>query len=673
MRILKKATLTLAVVAMVSTSFLNSVQTSSAATWVSNLAWGNLRTVPQEGVFERYRREFDDKGVLLINSPTQHDTTWVRTDQKSVTLRYEGGVANANKSVQFLLDASTPLTDNVDDANNVATTDESGNATITLTHPGTPEEGDNVLVSIKNDVATIGPMIVVWQKPGYFPIIKLMGTPGGNQGICNDVFNCEYSDLIEKTWDWSVFKRDWLPEYSQVFVKSYTPGATIRLNYRVTDIWGQPIKNKIVNLGLDTKCSKCKWGSITEARTTNQNGEVTFTLVNKNTAKQIASNVFVNLDTKRTEGGIIAFAIVPTMNELEESADMFWPQLITTQTIKESGLNLSVKSRGGINANGFGDVVVNGVTNPALRTDPLGLGYGDQIRAKFTITYEKATDARSNILYSPTVTVTATNGGKVALVSPYHNRPYESFVDVSQMKSSLSFNYVYNLNGQQYGTDLVFAGTRAGTTTFTVAVGSSKKTFTQTFVAGPEDARFIRPVSTTNVGVPGANKKVAFEVVDRFGNGVANLPVTITSAGNGSLISPVAEMMTDSKGQVVATVKATAKGAQTLTATVTDPGGTQLSAAAVEAIGLAAGTTTSTATVSWGAVDIAAVAQKGAIKLTLLNVKGQTVTVMRGTTKLATFKATTPTVSRVIKTTKGTGNFVIKVGKTSKTVKLTVS
>jgi hypothetical protein len=650
------------------------VSVQAAVPWVTGLAWGNLSVDPQEGVFQRYRREFDNNSVLQVNSPTQHDTAWIRTDQNSITVNYKGGVGNANKQVQFLSEGSTTYTDNRAEENDVVVTDGSGNASITYTLSGTPQEDDYVLVSLKADAVTVGPMILVWKKSGFFPIIKLMGTPGGNEAICDSKFNCQYSDLIEKTWEWSVFKRDWLPEYSQVYVKSYTPGAVIRLNYKVTDIWGDPIADKEINLGLDTKCSKCRWGSFAENRTTNEAGEVSFSLPNKNTAAQIASNTYVNTDTKKQEGGIIAFAIVPTANEIEESADMFWPQLITTQTIKSSGFNIAVKSRGGIAANGYGNVVVDSVTNPALRLDPLGETAADQIKAHFTITYEKATDARSNILYSPTVTVTADNGGVAGLVSSYHGRGYDTFLDVSQMKSKLEFNYVYNLNNQQYGVDLVFAGTRPGLTTFTVAVGDTKKTFTQEFFTEPKDARFIRPISQSLIGVPGVNKSVTFEVVDRFGNGVANIPVNLATSGAGSLVSPVETVMTDAKGRVTAVASNAAATAQTITATVAvdQVAESQFAAPAVAEIGLAAGSATTSANVAWGTVDISLVAAKGAIKVSTLNAKGKTVTVLRGTKKLFTYKPTTANFVKAVKTLKGTSAFTVRIGNVSKTAKLVV-
>ena len=39
---------------------------SAAVTWVSGLSWTNLRVLQEDGVFEKYRREFDVNSVLQL-------------------------------------------------------------------------------------------------------------------------------------------------------------------------------------------------------------------------------------------------------------------------------------------------------------------------------------------------------------------------------------------------------------------------------------------------------------------------------------------------------------------------------------------------------------------------------------------------------------------------------
>lgn len=639
------------------------MQSATAAAWVTGLSWGDLHVVENDSVFERYRRQFDNASNLLSDSDTQHDTAWIKTSEPSVTIKYNGGGANAGKQVQFYLESETAFTDDVAGNDNIVVADGSGIATLTVTLTNTPQANDTILVSLKDGTNTVGPMILQWQDPGFYPIIKLMGTPTGNQGICNDNHACSESDLQEKTWDWSVFKKDWLPEYSQVFVKSYLAGSTIKLKYRVTDIWGDVIVGKNLHIDMDSKCSKCKWGNFVEDVESDENGYSVFSIPNKNTAAQALANKFVNSDTKKPEGGFIAFGVTVTANELEESADMFWPQIVSNVNLKSaSALSVLVKERGGATANGYGNVVVGGVTNPALPTDPYGLDKRDQLMAHITLTYEKNGDKYSNILYAPEVTITSDNGGYAAVASAVHGRPTSSFNDISQMSSTLKFNYAYNY-AQQYGVDIVFAGTKPGLTTFTIAVGSTKKTFTQEFVVDPKDARLIRAVSPSVVGVPKSDAGVVFEVVDRFGNGVANLPVDVTTSGNGTIKSPLTQMMTDAKGQIKVTAAATVNGVQTISATVSDPGGeTQIGDGAIGEWSVPASVTTASSAINWGAVNITMTGAKGSFKVTVLNAKNKTVLVTKGGKKVATFKATAANQTKAIKLAKGTYYISVKVG-----------
>lgn len=64
-------------------TLLGPVGPSGAANWVTSLSWGNLHVKKQTGVFERYMREFNEKEQLLVDSETQHNQAWVRTDQKA--------------------------------------------------------------------------------------------------------------------------------------------------------------------------------------------------------------------------------------------------------------------------------------------------------------------------------------------------------------------------------------------------------------------------------------------------------------------------------------------------------------------------------------------------------------------------------------------------------------
>jgi hypothetical protein len=159
-------------------------------------------------------------------------------------------------------------------------------------------------------------------------VVKLVGTSTGPEATYTlHPFECNHSDLTEETWNWSVFKKDWLPEYSQVYVKSYVAGSSIDLKYKVTDIWNTPIQSLPVTLNLDAGLRRaCKWANnFVGTKSTDSRGYVS-SLRNTNTVVDIKANSFINSDTKQRESGIVAFALLPTTNQLQESIDEFWPQ-----------------------------------------------------------------------------------------------------------------------------------------------------------------------------------------------------------------------------------------------------------------------------------------------------------------------------------------------------------
>ena len=98
----------------------------------------------------------------------------------------------------------------------------------------------------------------------------------------------------------------------------------------------------------------------------------------------------------------------------------------------------------------------------------------------------------------------------------------------------------------------------------------------------------------------GSDTDRRFQVVDRFGNGYADVPVTV-SVASGELLSS-ASMTTDAEGYIVAKVRNSTLGRQEVVATVTADGISQIGNPANPAAGLAASATTATAAVIWSNV-----------------------------------------------------------------------
>jgi hypothetical protein len=451
------------------------VSPSNAAGFVPTVTWSNLHVKKQAGVFERFTREFDAKEQLISDSETQHNTTWVRTDQKSVTVQYVGTAANAGQQVKFIVDSDIKYTDNISGDENLATVDANGIAELTITTSMVPKEDDTMRVDLSNGTAKVGSMLILFKDAGFAPIVKLVGTATGPEAVCDFKFDCQGNDLWEATYEWSVFKRGWLPEYAQVFAKSYLVGATVGLKYRVFDIWGTPQVKKDVSLILDRGCSVCKWGKYVAKKPTDKNGYVVFTVQNLNTKAQVLKYSSVNPDTKETGSGFLPFSINPTTNDIDESVDYIWPQIVPDLTIRPTAVNLTVMSRGDVLADLNGNVIDGSAANPALTLDPAGVSKTDQVLVKLAVTYLR--NAEANALYSPDVQVTATNGGVATLITPTNKA--DTMTAIGSGKNAFAFGY--NSSNKKKDVQLMLTGTKRGTTTWTITIGGVKKTVTQVF------------------------------------------------------------------------------------------------------------------------------------------------------------------------------------------------
>jgi hypothetical protein len=451
------------------------VSASNAASFVTSVTWANLHVKKQPGVFERFTREFDAKEQLIADSETQHNTAWVRTDQKSVTAQYVGTPAQAGQQVKFIVDSDVKYSDNIPGEENIATLDANGIAELVITPDAKPKADDSIRVDLSNGSSKVGSMLILFKDAGYAPIVKLVGTATGPEAVCDYKFDCQGSDLWEATYEWSVFKRGWLPEYAQVYAKSYMFGSTIGLKYRVFDIWGTPQVKKDVSLIVDRGCSVCKWDKYVAKKATDKNGYVIFSVKNLNTKAQVLKYSSVNPDTKETGSGFLPFSINPTTNDLDESIDYIWPQIVPDMSIRSTAINLNVMTRGDVMADLNGNVIDGSATNPALPLDPAGVAKTDQVLVKLAITYLR--NAQANALYSPDISVTATNGGMATLITPTNK--VETMTAVGDGKSSLVFGY--NSSNKKKDVKIMLTGTKPGSTTWTFNIGGVKKTVTQVF------------------------------------------------------------------------------------------------------------------------------------------------------------------------------------------------
>ena len=636
--------------------------------WVSAPTWKNLHAKIEDGVFERVKREFDTGSNLLVDSETQHNIAWVRTDRNTVTVQYVGGVANAGRKVQFVMSGDVAFTDSIDDPDNIAITDENGLAEVTLTLGVTPVAETDLRVGLSSGegdtITSVGNLVLDWQDPGYYPIIKLVGSGKGFTSQClyraenaqhqvSRAHECTNGGFQEFTWAWSVFKKDWLPEYSQVYVKSYKYGSTLNLNYKVTDIWGVAQVDRDVHLIVDQGCRLCRWYNYDADKATDANGLVSFSVRNKNTLKEVKNNKFVNADTKAKEGGFIAFSIQPTTNALDESADYMWPQLVTDVNIKASASTIITVSRGGHDVNAAGDYVtsVDGqpVTNPALPLDTLDSAITDVDVVTMNISYMK--NSLPIALYSPEIQVTADNGGKAAIFDVL--RPISGLTNSSSFSSPLIFDYTYPQK-------IALMCTKTGLTTFKIITGTAFKTHTMSCKNSVSDAKTIEALPAP-IAVPGTPTHQYFKVTDRWGNPVAGVTVRLTATGAGTL-STTTDVVSWNDGIVTADIAADAAGTQVITATVQDPDLlTQISS----------GTAIASSSVVWGAQAVTLEPAAKKITFNFFNLLGQKATITEGKTKTSV-NVTTANQLLVKKYAKGKHVLKIVAGSVTKTVTVVV-
>jgi hypothetical protein len=581
-----------------------------------------------KATFNGYRAGLLDYGVIYRNAVA--DNSGVA--RLSITIDNVGTRANGKAVMSDdFVGVSVSNCDRTDPKN---TCDDTPNC-----DPTTPTKdcGSDTL----GTTDSIGPMNIQFEDAGYYPQVSML-----NQDRSPALPNCGGLNWAkDETWGWSVYKRSWFSEYACVYTKSYQVGDLVTIPYRVVDIWGNPMPNQPVDFihpagGNNCGTVGCKWGPEVSHKYTDKDGYVTFSVQNLNTPNDACSNQGYNSDTKETHTCAIGVEFKATTGKQPESQDLFWPQFVNTTDIQLRYVNMRVTMRGARETKRLTDYAYdeNGVKNPALPLATNGaVTNGDfndsTVRARLDIKplYNSNPDKlcfvqidpknpskvrrlpssspkrpfcmERSVLYAPDVTVTATNGGKVLRVCPDSNGAEVckaaklptawDITDVSQMKDSEVFGF-------QYLSELLFTATRPGRTIFTVHVGGEDYDIYQSFTTTPANARSVTAETSAQQSLLGSDAKLRFRVVDRFGNGYANVPVALSQSG-GELVGN-ANATTDADGYVTATLRSSVPASQTVTATITADGTSQVGNDANPAFGLPASVTSVSSTITWSTV-----------------------------------------------------------------------
>ena len=428
--------------------------------------------------------EFDS---IVVSILTQTGTVTPTVSDKSVVVKKKPLTTKMVTNVAYVPVVGAP-------ANTVYQYSTDGGTT----WADTPSKNFNITqtanpVLVRTTVA-VGPQVITWQKAGWRPIIKLVGTPTGRQCVLNQpsINLCAGIDFRDQTFDWSVANRPWFQgsqtyDYAQAYAKTYAPGSTVALKFYVRDVWGTPIAK--LPLAISLKGTSAKWGKYPSTVKTNAQGYATFSAVNKNNAKEINAHVDVNPDPphKKTVG-VVGFVVYVTSNEIDEVADQMWFQLASDITINGGCPNtlntircplgdavFPISFRGPNVTDGKGNYSTGGKMNPDMTLDPSDSSLNDTIIAAFNITALK--NLKRQFIWAPEVKITADNGGLSALATAdQKNAGFTDFKSRSNFKSVNTFGFTYYQ-------DLVFMATNPGLTTWTIKVGKWSYSFSQSYVA----------------------------------------------------------------------------------------------------------------------------------------------------------------------------------------------
>ncbi len=435
-------------------------------------------------------------------------------------------------------------------------------------------------------------------------------------------------------------------DYTQAYAKSYAAGSTMSLIYHVADIWGTPVVGKTVHIaiaGAKTKWSMYSASPITNSngdvtftsKNINSVADVTANIdVNPDdtrikTKGAMGFVVTTGVDDLDQSSDLMWFSVVPNLTIVggpeptkagNHSAQMVMSDqsaqaAVTSASgdgsaltyvtdssvsfqvgdlVKVSGLTPSSFNVTGavVTSVGDGTFSVAGTANVSatgssakasktmgtattpLVTDPDGTTVADTFSTAFNIDFMK--NATGQPLNAPDVVVTATNGGRTAIATAEEKADhFSTFANSVQFKDRLVFGFTYFQ-------DLVFMGTRAGVTTWTISVGAWSTTISKTYVL-PDGSpfqylRYTNRNAESQIVLSGALNPIAtFSVVDSQGAGYPDFVVVVTHSIAGQ--SPTTfNTVTDSNGQVAVALIDPNVGAvdEVITVAALDSTGTQL-------------------------------------------------------------------------------------------------
>jgi len=435
------------------------------------------------------------------------------------------------------------------------TSDASGNISIPFTNTAT-EDGATLTLSITGFASGAGTVgtgsrtaVITWQKP----VITTASVLDPLSGIhvktgSATTFTVAAYDQFGNALSGEKFQPS-LSSSSANYVSSTTTYATITTGADGTATW-----------------------TVTDAAAVADDVEaVTFTSVSASTVTAARTITYkAALPVVATLTGYFTLDMGGTASTLLPSTGLGTTARMLIETARNQSRDLST----------FSDDTASDTTTGAADTD-------DMVTFRMTAVTSAGANANGALC-----TVAASSGGHVLSAAglPLSSR---NFVVSS---GAISWNAI---------------ATTPGTKTFTVTCGTATATALMAVNNDQSDARFITISGSTTGTANGDGVAITVTATDRFGNGVANVALTVTASGVGSFTggSTMQSFTTNSSGtyQFLATSTAEAGGSATYSVSATAGTSNQLASAAARAgavvidSGVAAGNSSATHTITFAA------------------------------------------------------------------------
>lgn len=335
-------------------------------------------------------------------------------------------------------------------------------AQYTGTYSGVTDENGNVTFELTNtdsaDNAEVRPADMSdWPNDRFVPVTYAMNfTPTVGAATENvdyvwahtvkpaSATSGEYDIRLSSANTGSMTNKNhwWAPEGSNSYVKFVEAGATLTLNYTVTNTSnGTPVASKLLclrNSLSENHIATNYSGSL--CQTTNASGEATFTLTNNATnevaePRPIAPNTMSYWDDRRVVAQAYSMNFEPTLGAATEHVDRVWAHTVKTPTMDVANIRLSAANKAEMTDKSYWSGVVTGTDTAQVKF----VTAGDVLTLEYTVT-----DESGNAIVGEEVTLDAVRAWGVPPTTSYTNDWTGEFTETTDSDGKVTFTLTNN-------------------------------------------------------------------------------------------------------------------------------------------------------------------------------------------------------------------------------------